>query len=276
MKILIKTFLIMAIIIAFYACEDPGISDGEVISFTVDGIVGDAVINSVSKNINLTLEPMDISTIDNPTIITSEGATFQVPTLQDGVAVEFNVTAADGTVEVWSVTATVQFGISFDLNGEHIVSTFGLADTTNIYTDTQLVNNKPVCWNPDGISATFVGYNQNRDILNIHWADPEAGFIHIELTDTAPYDTITFATNEMTFSYVPVWEAGNEQFYLSSATRTGSTVTANSVVINDIQGANCFLKFSGKVLFEANNVEGALFDITNGFAKTCWVDVSQL
>ena len=105
-------------------------SDAHIVSFSLDGIVGQAVIDPAGKTVRATVEPMDVSKL-TPKITVSDKATLSAsPGLVDGEPVEFVVTAENGDTSAWKVTVTAQHGITFKINSTKYTLIHGATDTT--------------------------------------------------------------------------------------------------------------------------------------------------
>ena len=129
-----KKLLLITIVIAVIAitgCSLFGSAEAAIISFSVEGIVGTAEIDPVTHSVTVTVEPMDISSID-PVITVSEKALLTEPeSIEDGVAATYTVTAENGDVVEWTVTVNVQYGISFVLDGTKVIFTHGFKDSSD-------------------------------------------------------------------------------------------------------------------------------------------------
>lgn len=123
-----KKILLIIIVIAVVAlsgCSLFGSDEASIVSFDVDGIVGSADVDPVNLTVTVTVEPMDISSIE-PEITVSEKALITEPSsIQDGVPATYIVTAENGDVVEWTVTVNVQYGVSFLLDGIKIILTGG-------------------------------------------------------------------------------------------------------------------------------------------------------
>ena len=113
-------------------------TEAEIVSLASPYIVGEPRIDSENRTVSLTVEPMDLSLFD-PVFSLSEGAVLTSPaSLEDGVPAEFTVTAEKGNTVLWTVTVTVEYGISFTLGGERIVLTGGMMDSGDEETNADL------------------------------------------------------------------------------------------------------------------------------------------
>ncbi len=101
-------------------------SEADIVSLVSPYIVGEPQIDSENRTISLTVEPMDLS-LFKPVFSLSEGAVLTSPaSIEDGIPADFQVTAEKGNTAVWTVTVTVEYGISFTIGGEKIVLTGGM------------------------------------------------------------------------------------------------------------------------------------------------------
>jgi hypothetical protein len=106
-----------------------GSGEAAIVAFTMDGLVGGAVIDPAARTVTATVEPMLVSGL-TPTVTVSEEATLSTrPTLVDGEAVTYVVTAENGDEVPWTVTLTVQRGISFTYGSTKVVLTGGVVDS---------------------------------------------------------------------------------------------------------------------------------------------------
>ncbi len=123
MKRNLSLILITIILLVFTGCnivfEETKSNKADITSIVAEQILGSAVINSDEKRVELTIEPMDLSELDL-NIEISPGATISTTELIDGEEVIFSVTAENGEKTNWTILATISFGMSFDMNDEHI------------------------------------------------------------------------------------------------------------------------------------------------------------
>ena len=123
-----------ALVFVFACCDVvysiPGSDEAEILSFTMDGMVGTATIDSDKKTVALTVEPMDISSME-PEVTVSAGATLTTTNLVDGQAVFFKVIAENGAMVPWRIFIDVQYGISFTYakNSQRVVLTNGVINS---------------------------------------------------------------------------------------------------------------------------------------------------
>lgn len=105
-----------------------GSSDAQIVSFNIQGIVGQAVIDPNAHTVTVTVEPIDVSAVA-PQIGVSSGASIDSPTLVDGQPVVFHVTAENGTTTDWAVTVSAEYGMSFTIDGIPVVLKHGYSDS---------------------------------------------------------------------------------------------------------------------------------------------------
>jgi hypothetical protein len=247
----------------------PASDEAEIISFTVDGIIGTATIKPFSRTVTLLVEPMDLSSA-TPGITVSRGASVSTAPLADGQAVAFHVTGQNGDVVLWAVTAAVQHGISYDYtNGPtRVVLTEGLTDSQNAANNLEYGNGEPwgiryptfttgVGTGPNG--GTYVYSNgEDQDVGTrppgqippiIAWvAFPGSGTGNFDGTQAAFQYTETDLSNTITRR---VYTVGVGDFSLS--------VSAYGNEGGDIIGT-----FSGTA---ADDPGGTTYQVTNGFFK---------
>jgi hypothetical protein len=103
--------LLCLLIVTISGCAS---SENSIISMSLDGaVITEApVIDETTRTIFVTVEPVDLSTI-TPTFELSANAEIGTLTLEDGQPCTCTVIAADGTASEWTITVTVEPGISF-------------------------------------------------------------------------------------------------------------------------------------------------------------------
>ncbi|MDC7227543.1 MAG: hypothetical protein PQJ61_12330 [Spirochaetales bacterium] len=133
MKKVVSFIILLSGALLFYSCGDTGAGDSLatlITGYSEENIVGDVIIDKEAKTITVEVLPLDLSDFD-PAITVSEGAVLDEPlSIQDGVPASYTVTAEDGTVSVWSVTVTVQYGMRFTYADTEYVFTGGVTDDT--------------------------------------------------------------------------------------------------------------------------------------------------
>ena len=126
MKKISYLFLAAIAALIFAGCAS---GESSIISMDLDGAVlsGEPVIDAAARTVTATVEPVDLSAI-TPSFELSSNASIGELTLQDGEACTCTVTAEDGSTSEWTITVTVQPGISFYYDGTYKSFLFGVAD----------------------------------------------------------------------------------------------------------------------------------------------------
>ena len=138
-------------------------------TFDIDGIVGKAEIDSENKTVDVTVEPMDISSVE-PDVKVSEGAMVTTETLVDGQAVTFDVTAENGTIVSWEVTAKVQHGISFTYKSDSkVVLTAGVIDSTDPDTNELVGDGVPYGYRYESGYYSYIYAMKKENEYNESW-----------------------------------------------------------------------------------------------------------
>ncbi|MBI9096865.1 MAG: hypothetical protein JEY91_00235 [Spirochaetaceae bacterium] len=131
------------ILVFVFSC-DTSLSDGtDILSFTITGIVGKAEIDPINKTIDFRIRPINLVGL-NPVITVTEGAIFTLEgDLVDGKAVDLIVTAENGKEAKWSITANMNRGIYYEIDGIPHSFSYGFTDNTNIITAEEWGNGEP-------------------------------------------------------------------------------------------------------------------------------------
>jgi len=167
-----------------------GSTSASIVAFSMDGIVGNAVLDAAQRTVKVTVQPMDISTV-TPSVTVSTGATYTSSPLEDGTAVPFTVISQQGASQVWNVTVNVESGISFTYDSTHKVLTSGYEDLNAVYTPAQVGNGQPVAyW--DGSDSYEDAYTA---LKQIPWDDTTQEMASVGFTGQASgsYDESTGA-----------------------------------------------------------------------------------
>ncbi len=133
-----------------------GSSEAVILDYASDYIVGDPVIDLEARTVEVTVKLMDFSSFD-PEITVSEFAQLSGPeSIEDGVPAEYTVTAENGEAVTWEITATMQYGIIFVMNGTEISLLHGFSDSEEDAHDAALGSGVPGI-----IKSTDSDYSQN-------------------------------------------------------------------------------------------------------------------
>ena len=130
MKKAIYLLLAAAAVVIFAGCAS---SENSIISISFDGvgIVEESlVIDETTRTVSAIIEPVDISTI-KPIFELSSNAVIGDVSLVDGDDCTCTVTAEDGTTSEWTVTVTVQPGVSFIYDGAFESFACGVLDSSD-------------------------------------------------------------------------------------------------------------------------------------------------
>ena len=124
-------------------------------AYASDYIVGTPEIDTANKTVAVTIVPMDISGF-TPAVTVSEKATITPPSsIQDGVPAEYTVKAEDGTEVKWTVTVTVQYGITFSIDGTVTTLTGGFKNSGDTDEDEAYGSGVPGIVKDSGNSENF-------------------------------------------------------------------------------------------------------------------------
>jgi len=128
-------FILSILFVLTFSCkvDDSATLSGDayILTFEIDGMVGEAEIDETAGTVVITVEPLDITAVD-PVITVSEGATLgAVPELKDGEAVPVSITAENGDIREWQITVNVESGVSFVLDGSKIILQEGRVDSSS-------------------------------------------------------------------------------------------------------------------------------------------------
>ena len=264
-KAVFAALVLLTILVLFTGCDFISqllaSSEANIVSFSMDGIVGTASIDPVNHTVVVTAEPMDVSTV-TPTVTVSESATLQTATLVDGQAATFRVTAEDGTVVTWLVTVNVQYGASFTYASDptHVVLTAGIIDSVDSSNNTAMGNGVPLGLLSSGGSGDAGYAYAMRE--NYDWGTAEsdpAEYVMLMFADAA---SGSYNGTESYFGYYRYVDGGSGDVALYSDSTDANgfqlAVSLFGAVGGDIVGT-----FSGTA-YDATETAHA---ITNGFFK---------
>lgn len=130
-------------------------SEAEITSFTFDGIVGSAEIDSTNRTIIAAAEPMSTDSID-PVILISDKATITEPdTILDDQVMTYIVTAENGDEVNWTVLISVEYGITVTLGDTVYTAKYGYKEGIYTHSDT---NEVLLTGTPMIMENTDIGY----------------------------------------------------------------------------------------------------------------------
>lgn len=234
-------------------------SDADIVTFVLSGLVaGTLTLDADARTVTATVEPMDISGLV-PTVTVSDGAELTTqPALADGQPVTYVVTAENGDTASWTVTVTVQYGISYTQDGTRVVLTSGAVNGgSSGPTTADLGNDVP--WVSEyslGSGAVLVANTTTWDFaVSPYPPDSDWGYVQWQWTTA---ETGSFDETVATFASGP---AGAQSFGAGSGTggTFDLTVTAYGAIGEDAVGT-----FSGTIIDLSDDTEHSL---TDGFFK---------
>ena len=251
-KSVIILLTIFVILVTFSSCDLMtsifGSSEAAITAFTEAGIIGEPEIDVENATITLTVEPMDLSTFD-PEITISESAVLTEPeSISDGVAATYTVTAENGDIVEWSVTVTVQYGVSFLVDGTKVVLTSGFEDSTDATTNAIVGNGVP------GIDADS-GYSYSYTLEEVYdlgtsMSEPAFDYFAMDIDG----DTTGTYNNGDAYLMFYDYSVGSSTEYIAD------------MVVTE------FGAVDGVFRATYTGTDGASSSITNGFAKLLVVE----
>jgi hypothetical protein len=258
MKRIAVLALAVAALVGLGSCALFKSGDAAILTFVFDGLVGSATIDADAGTITATVEPMDLSAATPEVTVSEKAELTQHPALVDGEAVTYVVTAENGSTAEWTVTVTVQYGMSFSLDGTKVVLTAGIVNSADATLNEQYGNGVPLAALNGGDTLGAVALAEQLDM-----ADPPAAGAGTEASlmfawaagDPGPgtFDGTTAAFNYMTTDYLAAAGA-----FTATPTTLVAEITALGAVGGDVVGT-----FSGTVV-DTNDATPAL---TDGFLK---------
>jgi hypothetical protein len=238
-------------------------SDAEVLSFAAIGQVGSALIDSAALSISITLEPMDAAAAAVSMTI-SEGAAGDAPVLVDGTPLPFTLTAEDGTERIWTVTATVQYGTAFTVNGIKRVLTEGYSD---------IPEHLPIISIRNGSYTAFYAFEIPTESSAIMPTGSDTLMIYF--IDLPPFDG-DFDVSQPSFAYYESYDTanppvlGNPWFYAGPSS-LGTTITVLGISGGTDHGSIVRGSFSGTVeRWNNDDPSGEFFTLSGGYFKASY------
>lgn len=264
-------YLFLACLFIFSACDPSGMSDSNeanVTSLTINGQIGNAVIDQNARTISITLEPMAISDAVS-TIVVSAGAIGTTPSLVDGSAAPFTVTAEDGTVTNWSVTVNIAFGISFDIDGNHVVLLEGMIDEDESdFTAFELCDYDPIIYDYDTDDYRL---HANLNVWELNDFNIDIYYPGLSLFDISFVSPGVYTCNSFGYYHEYTDASDLVLYYTDLGTSSDTEILFTNVSITETHNAACTGNFSGLIDRYApdfNTLSQADVNITNGCFKT--------
>jgi len=257
MKRIAVLALALAALVGLGSCALFKSGDAVILTFVLDGLVGSATIDADAGTITATVEPMDLSAATPEVTVSEKAELTQHPALVEGEAVTYVVTAENGSTAEWTVTVTVQYGMSFSLDGTKVVLTAGIVNSADATLNEQYGNGVPLVTLNGGNTLRAAALAEELDM-----ADPPAATSTMALLmcgwetgDPGPgtFDETTASFGYMTTDYLAAAGAST-----ATSTTLVAEITALGAVGGDVVGT-----FSGTAI-DTNDATPAL---TDGFLK---------
>jgi hypothetical protein len=258
-----RTFVLLAmagaILVALGGCAIFGSPDADILTFDISGLVGTATIDTAARTITATVEPMSLAGVAPTVTVSSKAELTAQPALVDGQAVTY-VVKAENTKEVtWTVTVTVEYGISFTYDSTHVVLTKGIIHSTNSTTNTQLGNGVPLTTlGSSGAASQVYAFLEPYD-----YAHPSNSGLTIAMLQLAWAGAPAAGTYDQTkaaFQY----QVGSPALSLAAGPQLSTSVLSVELSAYGAVGADAVGTFSGTVV---NSADATLHPLTGGFLK---------
>lgn len=194
--------VVIAAVLALSGCDWVlslfGSEEAAIVTFSFEGIEGTASIDPEARAVEIEIIPIDLSTV-TPVVEVSEGAMLgELPAFVDGEPATIEVTAENGEVVEWTVTVTLQLGLSFLLNGERVVLQGGYTNSGSQAEADELYNGQP----PGSVDSfdSALGVSVPDEVID--WGAEESAFHLMELyLSSSAVGSYTYGTGDFSLYY---------------------------------------------------------------------------